>query len=100
MNLFSGHTNENSSSFVEFGKTTSYGRIYGIDESVTNHSVTLPYDLKPDSIYYYRVRSKDSSGNESIGIGNSFVTMTDPEDLLVPIISNIITGNHTKSDDI
>ncbi|MDD2482776.1 MAG: fibronectin type III domain-containing protein [Candidatus Shapirobacteria bacterium] len=90
-------TDEKASSFVEFGKTTSYGRIYGIDESVLTHSVTLPYDLKPESIYYYRVRSKDNSGNESIGLGSSFTTAADPEDLAAPIISTVNAGEPGKN---
>ncbi|RLF79757.1 hypothetical protein DRN38_05140, partial [Thermococci archaeon] len=59
-------TDEPSSSFVEFGKTTSYGRIYGQDDSVTSHSVTLPKDLSASTSYHYRVRSVDAAGNEGI----------------------------------
>jgi len=82
-------TDEISSTFVEFGKDIGYGRVYGRDDSVTNHSINFPYDLKPETVYYYRVRTKDISGNETIGIGATFITGDDPSDLVAPIISNV-----------
>ncbi len=82
-------TNEVSSSFIEFGKDANYGRIYGRDDSTLSHSITLPYDLTSATIYYYRVRTKDLSGNESLGVGSSFVTAANPNDLTSPVISSI-----------
>ncbi len=82
-------TDENASSFVEFGKDTTYGRLYGQDNNVTGHSVTLPYDLSPETIYYYRIRTKDLSGNETLGVGSSFTTSANPHDSTAPTISNV-----------
>ena len=90
-------TDEVSSSFIEFGKDANYGRIYGQDNAVTTHSVILPYDLDPETIYYYRVRTKDISGNETIGIGKSFTTDTDPNDLVAPTISSVTIGEAGKN---
>ena len=90
-------TDENSSSFIEFGKDADYGRIYGQDNSVTDHSVTLPYDLNPETVYYYRIRIKDISDNETIGLGSSFTTASDPHDLISPIISNVVISEPSQN---
>lgn len=82
-------TDEKSSSYIEFGRDTSYGRIYGQDLMVTSHEVTLPYDLKPGTIYYYRVRTRDASGNEKIGDMKTFTTDDSPNDITAPTISGV-----------
>jgi len=59
-------TDENSSSIVEYGITSSsYNTLLGNkSESVISHSVILS-GLIPGVKYYYRVKSADSSGNVS-----------------------------------
>jgi len=83
----SWQTDEPSSSYVEFGLSTSYGRIYGIDNSTTSHTVSLPKDLTPDSIYHFRVRSRDAAGNEAISQDFTFQTAPDPNDTQPPTIT-------------
>ncbi|MBU3964591.1 fibronectin type III domain-containing protein [Patescibacteria group bacterium] len=90
-------TNENSSSFVEFGLSTSYGRIYGQDDSVTSHSVNLPQDLLPATLYHFRVRSVDGAGNEGISGDYTFTTSGDPSDSTAPTISNVQIGEPAKT---
>ena len=90
-------TNENSSSFVEFGLATSYGRIYGQDDSVTSHSVNLPQDLLPATLYHFRVRSVDGAGNEGISGDYTFTTSGDPSDSVAPVISNVQIGEPAKT---
>jgi alpha-tubulin suppressor-like RCC1 family protein len=90
-------TDEKASSFVEFGKDTSYGRIYGQDDGVTNHSIILPYDLKPATVYDYRIRTKDTSGNETTGANGTFTTADDPNDMTAPIISEVTIGEAGKN---
>jgi hypothetical protein len=85
--LISWQTDEPASSYVEFGLSTSYGRIYGQDDSTTTHSVQLPKDLTPDSTYHFRVRSKDSAGNEAISSDFTFTTAEIPHDTTPPIIT-------------
>ena len=89
-------TDENSSSFVEFGPTTSYGRIYGQNDSVQSHTVNLPHDLDPATTYHYRVRSKDAVGNEGISSDNNFTTSADPNDVTAPVISLVSVGDPGK----
>jgi hypothetical protein len=90
-------TNENSSSYVEFGKTTDYGRIYGQDDSVTSHSVSLPKDLDAATQYHFRVRSVDTSGNEAISGDYTFTTAADPADSTAPTISSVSIGEATST---
>ena len=90
-------TNENSSSFVEFGLNTSYGRIYGQDELLTSHSVNLPKDLSSGTTYHFRARSIDGAGNEGFSGDYSFITSGDPSDSTAPVISNISIGEPGKT---
>jgi hypothetical protein len=85
-------TDENSSSYVEFGLDTSYGRIYGQEELVTSHSIDLPNDLYPETTYHFRVRSIDEAGNEAISSDYTFTTATSPNDTTPPTISNVQIG--------
>ena len=78
-------TNENSDSFVEYGKTTAYGSTQGKTDSVTSHAVSL-IGLDPETDYHFRVRSRDTAGNDVIGKDLSFKT-TSGVDIIPPIIS-------------
>lgn len=63
------NTDKPSTSQVEYGEGLEggYSNITGIDTNlVTSHKVIIN-NLKPDVIYHYRVRSKDSDGREMIG---------------------------------
>jgi alpha-tubulin suppressor-like RCC1 family protein len=81
------NTDENATSFVEFGTTVAYGRIYGGDNPVTSHSVELPHDLATDTTYQYRIISEDASGNIGYSANGSFNTGHNESN---PVISNII----------
>jgi len=83
-------TDENSNSIVDYGETTSLGQIAGnLDDSTTNHSVTLT-NLNASTTYYFQVRSQDLAGNTATNnnSGNyySFVTQ---KDTTAPTISNV-----------
>lgn len=57
------HTNERTTGWVEYGKIPNLGLVAKTDVMLlTDHTVTIP-KLDPNSTYYYRVTSKDSSGN-------------------------------------
>lgn len=65
-------TDEPATSQVEYGLTTSYGSSTTLSATLTkNHSVELT-DL--GSTYHYRVKSKDSVGNEAVSGDNTFST--------------------------
>lgn len=66
-------TNEDATSQVEYGTTSSYGSNTLIETHIKIHYVEL-INLNPDTNYYYRVRSKDASGNETISTGKTFHT--------------------------
>jgi hypothetical protein len=90
-------TDEPATSFVQFGETLSYGRTVGSYGFVTDHFVELPKDLSPNTLYNYRVRSTDSSGNEAVSENYTFTTSDDPQDTTPPIISSVVTGIPSES---
>jgi hypothetical protein len=90
-------TDEESTSYVEYGTTTSYGRIYGNNTLTTNHSVTLPGDLTPETLYHFRVRSADIANNEALSEDNNFTTAVNPNDLTAPTISNVTISEPTTT---
>jgi LmbE family N-acetylglucosaminyl deacetylase len=67
-------TDEIASSEVSYGETTSYagGTVTGPAE-VTHHTVKL-HGLKCNTLYHYRVRSVDPSGNATNGTDKTFTT--------------------------
>ncbi len=68
-------TNEAATSQVEYGFTASYGQITNLDQTlVLTHSLGLS-SLQRDTLYHYRVRSRDAAGNEAIGNDNTFRTL-------------------------
>jgi len=69
-------TNEASSSYVEYGPTSSYGTTYGAINLVTNHSILLP-NLSAGQTYHFRVRSKDAANNEAASTDNTFTTASE-----------------------
>lgn len=67
-------TDENSDSVVEYGPTTSYGSISNSASLLTLHARTLT-NLKPNTLYHYRVKSKDAAGNIVVSSDNTFKTL-------------------------
>ena len=89
-------TDEKSTSQVEYGETADYGSATPLDESlVTSHSVSLS-GLEPDTTYHYRVKSKDTSGNEATSEDKSFTTLALP-DTTLPVISEVIASDITET---
>jgi hypothetical protein len=67
-------TDEPATSQVNYGTTTSYGQSTTLDPTLlTGHSVTLG-GLVSDTVYHYRVRSRDAAGNEAVSGDHSFTT--------------------------
>jgi len=66
-------TDENSSSHVQYGSTTSYGSTANGTSNVTSHSVTLN-NLTASTLYHYRVVSVDSAANSAMSTGATFTT--------------------------
>lgn len=64
-------TDENATSYVDYGSTPAYGTTVGNDSLVKSHAVRLS-GLTTGNTYYYRIRTTDALGNESQVTG-SFV---------------------------
>jgi hypothetical protein len=75
-------TNESSNSEVRYGTSSSTWSTYALtskkDALVKAHAVTLS-DLSEGQKYYYRVASRDSSGNRNISSEYSFSTLEDQD---------------------
>ncbi|MFA6145923.1 MAG: DUF2341 domain-containing protein, partial [Patescibacteria group bacterium] len=71
--LFTWATDEPSDSHVEYGIVSgTYTSMQGNDTQTLTHSVQV-YGLNPLTTYYYRIRSKDASGNPLISSEYSFI---------------------------
>jgi hypothetical protein len=69
-------SDEPADSQVEYGTTTSYGSTTTLDPTlVTSHTVSLS-GLAASTLYHYRVKSKDGSGNPAVSADFSFTTTT------------------------
>ena len=66
-------TDEASNSVVEYGLTTSYGSSASNATNVTSHSIPLS-GLSGNTLYHYRVKSTDATGNTTTSIDHSFQT--------------------------
>jgi len=88
-------TNKEADTQVEYGTTPSYGHTTSLDSSlITNHSQAI--SVAPSTQYYYRVLSRDASGNLSVSQNYTF-TSAEQIDLTPPVISNIQVTNITSS---
>jgi PKD repeat protein len=79
-------TNEPGSSQVEYGETTEYGLTETSDELVTAHSITLS-GLEPNTVYHYRVKSKDKAGNEASSMDNTLFTLQEKSPYSLGLLS-------------
>jgi len=91
------NSDEPADSQVEYGLTTNYGVSTPLDLTMaTAHAITLS-NLTANTLYHYRVKSKDAAGN--LATSNDF-TFTTARDTQAPAISNItvtaITANSAQ----
>jgi hypothetical protein len=66
-------TNRPADSQVEYGVTTSYGNVVSLKTLETDHQMTL-FGLSSETLYHYRVKSKDEAGNLSSSGDLTFTT--------------------------
>jgi hypothetical protein len=67
-------TNEASDSQVEYGTTTSYGKVTTLNSTaVTAHTASLS-GLSAQTTYDYHVKSKDAAGNLAVSSNYTFTT--------------------------
>ncbi len=89
------NTDEDASSRVEYGTTSSYGSLSALNSSlVTSHSRSLS-GLSPSTVYHYRVISKDAADNSSTSGGLSFTSAGPSADTTGPVISSVLAQSIT-----
>ncbi len=67
-----------TSSWVEYGETTKYGKLAGNDTLTVDHVITLE-NLTPGKTYHYRAKGVDADGNEFISADNTFTALVEPK---------------------
>jgi DNA-binding beta-propeller fold protein YncE len=66
-------TDKDTTTFVSYGETSSYGSIEGYDQLTSSKTITLPR-LKEGTTYHYRVKVTDKYGNTTTGSDQTFST--------------------------
>ena len=89
-------TDEASDSQVDYGISPTLGSSTVLNAvPVTSHSQALA-GLNPGTLYYYRVKSRDTAGNLAASAGSTFTTAI-PADTTPPVISSVSAGSITTS---
>ncbi|ADG83696.1 fibronectin type III domain-containing protein [Thermincola potens] len=87
--VISWQTDEMSNSIIEYGTSPgSYKWTLSYDEKTTGHVVRLKR-LSGNTIYYFRVSSRDTAGNLGVSAEGTFSTLKD----LKPRINRVDTGS-------
>jgi peroxiredoxin len=69
-------TDKPATSQVEYGTTDAYGSTTPPDDELTtSHGVALT-GLKPNTTYYFKVKSEDAGGNEVMSESRTFTTLS------------------------
>ncbi len=86
-------TDENSTSELQYGTTSSLGQTTGVAVPlVRSHSMSVR-GLAPGTTYYYRVLSKDGSGNQSASV----IATVKTGDTIPPIVSGVSVVSSANS---
>ena len=92
------YTNENADSQVEYGTSTSYGQVTTIGSLATAHSQQIT-GLSENTLYHYRVKSRDAAGNRATSGDRIFRTTEAgvPPEISAITVSNITNKSATIS---
>ncbi|HEU0051225.1 MAG TPA: fibronectin type III domain-containing protein [Patescibacteria group bacterium] len=82
-------TDELGDSLVEYGTTNAYGASVSNGNLVLSHALDLT-GLLPNTVYHFRVSSRDSNANLATSNDQTFQTLSVAQ---APVISNIRTSN-------
>lgn len=69
--------NEKASAQVEYGKTLNYGQLSALNNNLLTTHTQVITNLDQDTLYHYRIRSKDSNGNQVVSNDKTFKTLGD-----------------------
>jgi hypothetical protein len=84
-------TTEKSTSQVQYGPTTAYGKLTVLDTTLTTaHSVNLTA-LSPNLLYHYRLLSRDEAGN--LMVTQDYTFRTAQQDLTPPVLSTTFVSS-------
>ena len=87
-------TDKTSDSQVDYGTSTAYGSSTTLNTTlVTSHSQALA-GLTPNTLYHYRVKSKDSGGNLTTSVDFTFTTLANTTG---PVISAVAASGITTT---
>ncbi|RLE37660.1 hypothetical protein DRJ17_06085, partial [Candidatus Woesearchaeota archaeon] len=92
-------TDETAYSSVDYDTTTALGNMATEKEGKTTHTIQLT-NLSELTKYYFKIRSKDQSGNEFVGIIRDFTTRPKPvvPDTIPPVIIEGPIDKNVKND--
>ena len=97
-------TREDSTCQVEYGLTNAYGSTTPLEDYQPNPRDRFGRrarfeltNLEPDTIYHYRVKSRDAAGNEAIQAGDFIFRTLPVGDVTPPIISDLTVTYGTDS---
>ncbi|HMJ90710.1 MAG TPA: choice-of-anchor J domain-containing protein, partial [Candidatus Acidoferrum sp.] len=96
--MVSWETTEFTDALVEYGESPFLGRTFYAEDLDTEHMLTLP-NLKPDSLYYFRITSRDAAGN-TVGDDNNeqLYTFHTLAPLLPPVSEHFDSGTEEWSE--
>ncbi len=72
-------TNESATGEIEYGEDVAYGSSARSGNAQIEHEVLLT-DLKPETIYHYRIEVTDLDGNVTVSSDSTFETEAEPEE--------------------
>lgn len=85
-------TNEDADSRIDYGISEPYADFVSSSTLTNAHSLAVT-GLTPNTLYRYRVTSKDAAGNSSTSVEFTFQTL----DTIPPTISDIFVDNITQT---
>ena len=95
-------TNEPADAQAEYGLTTAYGTLSAPDSNLVTAHVRALTGLSAGTLYHYRVRSQDASGNLAVSADSTLTTIavdtTAPTiSIASPAASAVVSGTITVS---
>jgi hypothetical protein len=81
-------TSEPCDARIEFGTTTEYGSANLLDPTLVTAHAQLIVGLQPNTMYHYRVISRDAAGNTTVSVDHVFTSGLLP-DTTPPVISGV-----------
>ncbi|MFA6270074.1 MAG: carbohydrate-binding protein [Candidatus Paceibacterota bacterium] len=81
-------TNEPSTTFVDYGLSSSYTSTIGDSNLSTNHAVVI-LNLFPSTPYHFRVKSSDVASNQTVSSDRTFTTQSLSGDIAPAAINSL-----------